>query len=109
MGSKLIIIAVLVLGVFAIAQLMRLYELSSKMTKQGESEVNIRDNNMNGKLMFLFMGLLFIGFIWLMAKYGMPVEAEIAFAVINPVRRPPISPGPAVTAIASIAESSVFA
>ncbi len=78
MGSKLIIIAVLVLGVFAIAQLMRLYELSSKMTKQGESEVNIRDNNMNGKLMFLFMGLLFIGFIWLMAKYGWTGRGEAA-------------------------------
>ncbi len=70
MGSKLIIIAVLVLGVFAIAQLMRLYELSSKMTKQGESEVSQRDNNMNGRLMFIFMVCLFIGFIWLMVKYG---------------------------------------
>ncbi len=70
MGSKLIIIAVLVLGVLAIAQLMRLYELSSKMTKNDESETNLRDNNMNGRLMFLFMVVLFIGFIWLMAKYG---------------------------------------
>jgi cytochrome c oxidase subunit II len=78
MGSKLIIIGVLVLGVFAIAQLMRLYELSSKMTKQGESEVNIRDNNMNGKLMFLFVVLLFIGFIWLMAKYGWTGRGEAA-------------------------------
>ena len=68
MGSKLIIIAVLVLGVFAIAQLMRLYEISSKMTKKGETEVNIRDNNMNGKLMLVFMILLTIGFIWLMKK-----------------------------------------
>lgn len=70
MGSKLIIIAVLVLGVFAIAQLMRLYELSSKMTNEGESDVKIRDNNMNGKLMMIFMVCLFGGFIWLMLKYG---------------------------------------
>lgn len=78
MGSKLIIIAVLVLAVFAIAQLMRLYELSSKMTKQGETDVNIRDNNMNGRLMFVFMVVLFIGFIWLMAKYGWTGRGEAA-------------------------------
>ncbi len=78
MGSKLIIIAVLVLGVFAIAQLMRLYELSSKMTKQGETDVNIRDNNMNGKLLFVFMILLFGGFIWLMMKYGWTGRGEAA-------------------------------
>lgn len=78
MGSKLIIIAVLVLGVFAIAQLMRLYELSSKMTKKGESEVNVRDNNMNARLMFIFMILLFAGFIWLMLKYGWTGRGEAA-------------------------------
>ena len=78
MGSKLIIIAVLVLGVFAIAQLMRLYELSSKMTKKGETEVTIRDNNMNGKLMLVFMILLTIGFIWLMKKYGWTGRGDAA-------------------------------
>lgn len=78
MGSKLIIIAVLVLAVFAVAQLMRMYELSSKMTKKGESEVNTRDNNMNGKLMFVFMILLFAGFIWLMLKYGWTGRGEAA-------------------------------
>ncbi|MDG1347037.1 MAG: cytochrome c oxidase subunit II transmembrane domain-containing protein [Crocinitomicaceae bacterium] len=78
MGSKLIIIAVLVLGVFAIAQLMRLYEISSKMTKKGETEVNIRDNNMNGKLMLVFMILLTIGFIWLMKKYGWTGRGDAA-------------------------------
>ena len=78
MGSKLIIIAVLVLGVFAIAQLMRLYELSSKMTKQGETDVNIRDNNMNGKLMLTFIILLFIGFTWLMVKYGWTGRGDAA-------------------------------
>jgi cytochrome c oxidase subunit II len=78
MGSKLIIIAVLVLGVFAIAQLMRLYELSSKMTKKGETEVTIRDNNMNGKLMLVFMILLTIGFIWLIKKYGWTGRGDAA-------------------------------
>ena len=39
----------------------------------------------------------------------MPVEAEMAFAVIKPVNSPPIRPGPAVTAIASIFAKLVFA
>jgi cytochrome c oxidase subunit 2 len=78
MGSKLIIIAVLVLAVFALAQLMRMYELSSKMTKKGETEVSTRDNNMNAKLMFIFMILLFAGFIWLMLKYGWTGLGEAA-------------------------------
>ena len=36
MGSKLIALIVIVLGVVAIAQLVRLYELSSKLRKEGE-------------------------------------------------------------------------
>ncbi len=78
MGTKLIIIVALVLGGIAIAQLMRLYELSSKMSKTNESEVNIRDNNLNGKLMLAFMAFLFLGFIWLMAEFGWTGRGEAA-------------------------------
>jgi len=78
MGTKLIIIVALVLGGIAIAQLMRLNELSSKMSKTNESEVGIRDNNLNGKLMLAFMAFLFLGFIWLMVEFGWTGRGEAA-------------------------------
>lgn len=70
MITKLITLAVIVLGVIAIAQLMRLYELSSKLRKTGEHDISNRDNQLNAKLMLAFMFVLFGGFIWLIFKYG---------------------------------------
>ncbi|MBL4862344.1 MAG: cytochrome c oxidase subunit II [Crocinitomicaceae bacterium] len=70
MVTKLVILLVIVLGVVALAQLMRVYELSSKLDKKSESDISNRDNRLNAKLMLLFMIATFIGFIWLMLKYG---------------------------------------
>lgn len=70
MGSKLIALLVIAFGVIAVAQLVRLYELSSKIRKEGEHEVNNRDNRLNAKLMLVFMAFLFVGFIYLMYKFG---------------------------------------
>lgn len=70
MVSKLVILLVIVLGVVAVAQLARIYELSSKLAKRDESEINQRDNNMNAKMMLVFMAIFFGGFIWLVFKYG---------------------------------------
>lgn len=78
MGTKLIVIIALVLGAVAIAQLMRLYEASIKMSKSDESEVNSKDNNLNGKLMLAFMAFLFLGFIWLMMRFGWTGRGEAA-------------------------------
>jgi cytochrome c oxidase subunit II len=70
MESKLVSLIIIVLGIVAIAQLVRLYELSSKLRKEGEHETNTRDNNLNAKMMLVFMAFLFIGFIYLMLAYG---------------------------------------
>ena len=78
MGSKLITLIVIVLGVIAIAQLVRVYELSSKLRKRGEHEISTRDNNLNAKLMLLFMFLFYAGFIYLMATYGWTGRGEAA-------------------------------
>ncbi len=70
MGSKLIFLIVVVLGVVAIAQLVRLYELSYKLRKRGEHEISNRDNRLNANLMLIF-GILFLGsMVYLMVKYG---------------------------------------
>lgn len=68
--AKLFVLLVIILGVVALAQLMRVYELSSRMTNKKENEISNRDNRLNAKLMLGFMVFLFLGFIWLMAKYG---------------------------------------
>lgn len=78
MGSKLIILIVILLGVIAIAQLVRMYELSSKLNNKKENDFNIRDNNMNGKLLFGFMLFQFIGFIYLMLRFGWTGRGESA-------------------------------
>lgn len=70
MGSKLIILIVILLGVIAVAQLVRMYELSSKLNNKKENDFNIRENNLNGKLLFGFMLFQFFGFIYLMLRFG---------------------------------------
>ncbi len=70
MGTKLIILLVVILGVLAIAQMMRIYELSSKITGKKENEISNRDNRFNAKLMLLFMFIFFGSFIYMMIHYG---------------------------------------
>jgi cytochrome c oxidase subunit 2 len=70
MSFKLITLVVIVLGVLAVAQLVRLYELSSKLRGRREEDIPNRDNKLNGNLMLVFMILFYLGFIWLMVKFG---------------------------------------
>ncbi len=70
MGSKLIILLVIVLGVIAIAQLVRVNELTAKHTNRKDSDVPHRDNILNANLMLVFMIAFYASFIWLMLKYG---------------------------------------
>lgn len=70
MVTKLIILGVIVLGVVAVAQLMRIYELSSKLREKKESEISNRDNRFNATMMLMFMIALYVGFIWLMLRFG---------------------------------------
>ena len=43
--EKIIILIVLITGVIAIAQLVRVYELTYKLKNRGEHEIPNRDNN----------------------------------------------------------------
>lgn len=81
MGSKLITLIVIVLGAIAVAQLVRIYELSSKLRKRGEHEITTRDNNLNGKMMFGFMFLLYAFFIWLMVEFGWTGRGDAASTI----------------------------
>ena len=70
MGSKLIILLVIILGVIAIAQLVRVNELTAKHSGRKEEDIPHRDNIFNANMMLIFMILSYVGFIWLMLKYG---------------------------------------
>ncbi len=70
MSFKLVTLVVIVLGALAVAQLIRLYEHSSKLRNRREEDIPNRDNKLNANLMLTFVILLFGGFIWLMCKYG---------------------------------------
>jgi len=70
MENKLIILLVIVLGAIAVAQLVRIYEISAKLRKNEEHEISNRDNNLNARMMFGFMIAFFAFFIYLMTAYG---------------------------------------
>lgn len=76
--GKLIILIVIVLGVLAIAQLVRLYELSSKLRDRREEDITHRDNRLNATMLLVFMILLFVGFVWLMLKFGWTGRGDAA-------------------------------
>lgn len=78
MVTKLFILLVVVLGVVALAQLMRVYELSSKLTNKKENEISNGDNRLNARLFLGFMFFLFISFIWLMFHFGWTGRGEAA-------------------------------
>jgi len=70
MESRLLILLIVIVGAVALAQLVRLYELASKMRKHGEHDIQDRDNFLNARLMLVFNAFQFGGLIWLMLKYG---------------------------------------
>ncbi|MFZ5551854.1 MAG: cytochrome c oxidase subunit II [Bacteroidota bacterium] len=68
--NKLLIVLIILLGIIAIAQLMRVYELSSKLRNKREEDISEGDNKLNGTLMLVFMIAFYAFFIWQLAVYG---------------------------------------
>ena len=70
MESKLIILLVVIIAAVAIAQLVRVYELSSKLRGTKEHETTQKDNNFNALMLLLFMFFQIFGLVYLMLEYG---------------------------------------
>jgi len=70
MGIKFVVLVVIVLAVIAIAQIMRVHELSAKVRGKREEDVDLRMNNLNASLMIVFLFVFFGSFIWMFAIYG---------------------------------------
>ncbi|WP_306641750.1 cytochrome c oxidase subunit II transmembrane domain-containing protein [Sanyastnella coralliicola] len=67
---KLLILLVVIVGIIAVSQLARIYELTSLLRKKREEEISFADNKMNAKMWLVFGVLFFASFIWLMVRYG---------------------------------------
>lgn len=67
---KFITLIVIVLAIIAVAQLTRIYELTSKLRNRNETDVDYRDNKMNANLLLLFGIGMFVSYIWMIARYG---------------------------------------
>lgn len=67
--TKLLILCVVVLGILAVAQLARVYELTSRLRGKREEDISPADNRMNGGLMWLFCIVYFAFFLWLLVAY----------------------------------------
>ncbi len=77
--TKLLILLVLVLGILTIAQLARVYELTSRLRGTREEDISPSDNRMNGRLMMLFLIAYFGFFLWLVVAYKdrmLPISAS---------------------------------
>jgi cytochrome c oxidase subunit II len=77
--TELLILVAVVVAVIAIAQVVRIFELSNKLKGLRESDVTDKDNDTQGKLLLTF-GILFIASFFLMtAKWQhviLPVSAS---------------------------------
>lgn len=67
---KLLILLVVVVGIIAVAQLARVYELTAKLRKTKEEEISYADNRLNAALWLVFMVLFYAGVIYLFVVYG---------------------------------------
>ncbi len=71
MESKLLIIAVIILGVIAVTRLMKVYDLSSKLGNKNEAEISERHNRVEREFVACVLcKSLFIGFLWLIVHFG---------------------------------------
>ena len=67
--GKFLTVLVILLVVVALAQIARVYELSSELRKRKEEEVPDADNRFNARFFLVFMVALFGSFIWLTLAY----------------------------------------
>lgn len=78
MEIKFIVLVVIVLTAIAIAQLMRVYELSSKIRNKKEEDIEVPTNNFNAFLMMAFLAVFFGSGVYMLFKYGNGLLPEAA-------------------------------
>lgn len=77
--DKLLLVLVIVLVVISIAQIAKMYQVTSEMTKKREEDISPTSNRVNANLLLLFMIALFVTFIWQMVAFKdvlLPIAAS---------------------------------
>ena len=76
---KLLILLVIVVGIIAVAQLAKIYQLSARLRGQREEEISEADTRLQGSLWIVFMFVLFGTTIWQFVRYGdyLPPSASL--------------------------------
>ncbi len=72
--TKLLILIVVVLGILAVAQLARVYELTSRLRGKREEDISPADNRFNGSMMWVFA----IAYFALLPMAGPRVQGQDA-------------------------------
>lgn len=67
---KLLILLVVVVGVIALVQLARVYEMANRLRKTREEDISHADNRMNAVFWIIFMIGFYASVIYLYAAYG---------------------------------------
>jgi cytochrome c oxidase subunit 2 len=76
---KLLILLVIVVGIIAVAQLAKIYQLSARLRGHREEEISEADTRLQGSLWIVFMLVLFGTTIWQFVRYGdyLPPSASL--------------------------------
>jgi cytochrome c oxidase subunit 2 len=76
---KLLILLVIVIGVIALAQLAKIYQLSARLRGHREEEISEADTRLQGSLWIVFMFVFFGTTIWQFIRYGdyLPPSASL--------------------------------
>lgn len=67
---KLLILLVAILGIVALVQLAKVYQLTSSLRNKREEDISDADNRLNGGLFLAFMVLFYASVVWLVVRYG---------------------------------------
>ena len=76
---KLLILLVTVVGIIALAQLAKIYQLSARLRGHREEDISEADTRLQGSLWIVFMFVLFGTTIWQFVRYGdyLPPSASL--------------------------------
>jgi len=76
--TRIFVVLIVALAVIALAQLMRIYQLSSKVRNKKEEEISDTDNRLNASLMLVSLFSFFGFVIWQIVSYGPYMLPEAA-------------------------------
>ena len=78
MGTKVIVLIVIILAIVAVAQLLKMYDAIVAVRGKREEDIDLKTNNLNATLFIVFMIVFFGSFFWMLAAYGNGLNPEAA-------------------------------